>query len=72
MAWRPRASGGGACARAEGYRACTGAERIKRVRQGLGLGFKEKRREREMAAGAMAIGGHGDVGGLKGNQGGEE
>jgi hypothetical protein len=48
-----------------------GCGRRKRARQGLGLGFKEKRREREMAVRAMAIGGHGDVGGLKGNQGGE-
>jgi NOL1/NOP2/fmu family ribosome biogenesis protein len=59
MARRAGASGDGACARAEGYKACTGAERRKKARQGLGLGFKEKRRERETAAGAMAINGRG-------------
>jgi hypothetical protein len=59
MARRAGASGGGACARVEGYKACSGAETRKKARQGLSLGFKEKRREREMAAGVMTINGRG-------------
>jgi hypothetical protein len=59
MAQRPGALGGRTCARAEGYRACTSAERREKARQGLGLGFKEKGRERETVAGAMAIDGRG-------------